>query len=101
MLDLESGLHSELSTFLDREGLLLEMVDSAGRGEIDDDVLATLNLDTSLAAVNRVTEQSVKTHFQTKGLNDDSARVVGIGNCVAGTNSQRLLPFAQRLIVLI
>ena len=45
MLNLEVGLHAELGTFLDGEGLRLQRLESAGSGQIDGDIRATLNLE--------------------------------------------------------
>ncbi len=43
VLYLESCLHPEGSTFLDSEGMLVETLQRAGRGEVDDDVGAALD----------------------------------------------------------
>ena len=46
MLDLETGLHAKCGAFLDCERVLIEVVQRAGLGQIDDNVWASLDLKT-------------------------------------------------------
>jgi hypothetical protein len=68
MLDLEAGLHAEGGALLDGEGVLVEVLQGAGLGEVDDDVGSAL-------------------HFKTEGVDDDFARVVGVRNAGAGADA--------------
>ena len=82
VLDLELGLHAETSTLLDGEGLLLELLERAGRAQVDDDVGAAFDLETE---------------------REDAAlaRVVGVGDVLALAEAKGGLPVLQRLIVLV
>lgn len=51
VLDLEDGLHAELGTLLDREGLLLQVIDRAGSRQINDNVGPALDLHGALLAM--------------------------------------------------
>ena len=82
MLDAEAGLHAEASTLLDGEGLLVERLQGTGLGEINDDVGSAFD-------------------FETKGEQDHFARIVGVRDGVAAAEAKRLLPLAERLIVLV
>ena len=46
VLDLELCLHAETCTFLDGEGLLLELLEGTRSTQVDDDVVAALYLET-------------------------------------------------------
>lgn len=75
MLDLELGLHPELGAFFDGERFVLELFDSTGSGQIDDEVVSTFDL-------------------QTEREDDDLARILGIGHTVTGADTQGFLPAA-------
>ena len=68
MLDLEAGFHPELGTFLDGEGLLVQVLQGAGCAEVDDDVAAAGD-------------------FEAQGEDDDFAWVAGVGDAFAGTQA--------------
>lgn len=82
MLDTEASLHSEHGALLDREWLVLQRVEGAGSGEIDDDILTALDL-------------------EAERENDNFAWVVGVAESVAAADTEGLLPFAERLVVLV
>ena len=82
MLDAEAGLHAEGGALLNGEGLLVEGLEGAGLGQVDDDVRSALD-------------------FQTQGEQDDLARVVGVGDGLAAAETERLFPLAEGLIVLV
>lgn len=82
MLDAEAGLHAESGALLDGEGLLVEGLEGAGLGQVDDDVRSALD-------------------FQAQGEQDDLARVVGVGDGLAAAESEGLFPLAEGLIVLV
>ena len=82
MLDTEAGLHAEGGALLDGEGLLVEGVEGALLGEVDDDVRAALDL-------------------EPKGEQDDFARVVGVRDGVAAAQAEGLFPLAEGLVVLV
>ena len=68
MLDLEPRLHPELGAFLDSEGLLVQLLQGAGRAEVDDDVAAAGD-------------------FEAQGEDDDFAWVAGVGDAFAGAQA--------------
>jgi hypothetical protein len=82
MLHLELGLHAELRALLDPERLVLELLERAGRLEVDDDVRAALDL-------------------EAQGEDDALARVVGVAERVAAAEAERLFPLAEGLVVLV
>lgn len=82
MLDLELHLHTELGALLDGEGLALELLDGAGRLEVDDYVGAAFDL-------------------EAERLDDAFARVGGVGERLASAEAERLFPLAERLVILV
>ena len=82
VLDAEASLHAESGALLDGEGLLVEGLEGAGLGQVDDDVRSALD-------------------FQTQGEQDDLARVVGVGDGLAAAETERLFPLAEGFIVLV
>lgn len=82
VLDAEASLHAESGALLDGEGLLVEGLEGAGLGQIDDDVRSALD-------------------FQAQGEQDDLAGVVGVGDGLAAAETERLFPLAEGLIVLV
>ena len=80
MLDLEPRLHSERGTLLDGERVLAQILQRAGLAGVDDDVLSALDL-------------------QAEGVDDDFARVVGVGEVVSGPETERGFPFFERFVV--
>lgn len=82
MLDLENDLDSESGTLLDREGLVLQLVERAGGRQLDHDVRTPLDL-------------------QRQGLDNALPRVVGVADGSAGVQSQGGLPAVQGLVVLV
>ena len=82
VLDAEAGLHAESGALLDGEGLLVEGLESAGLGQVDDDVRSAID-------------------FETQGEKDDLARVVGVGDGLTAAETERLFPLAEGLIVLV
>lgn len=66
MLDLELGAHGKLGTFLDLEGLVLEALLAAWRGEVNRDGWAARRV-------------------HGEGEDDADARVVGVGDVLAVT----------------
>jgi hypothetical protein len=83
MLDAEGSLHTEFNALLDGEGILLEVFHSIGLGQVNDDVWASLDLETERG-------------------DDDGAGIVGVSEAVTTTTeAQRLFPLAKRLVILI
>ena len=82
MLHLELGLHAEIGAFLDGEGLVLEGIDGTGGSEVNGDVGTSF-------------------HLQSQREDDALARVGGVGEVFARAEAERLLPFAEGLVVLI
>jgi hypothetical protein len=82
MVNLESNLDVELGALLDGERLILEAVDRAGGGEIDHDVGPALD-------------------FQSQGLDDALAWVIGLVNGIATVETERGFPAVHGLIVLV
>lgn len=82
MLDLEYGLDAEIGPLLDRERLVLQPVERARSGQVDDDIIAALDL-------------------QCQRLDDAFSRVVRVGNRRAGVQAQRRFPPVQGLVVLV
>jgi len=80
VLDLESSDHGELGTLLDLEGLILEGELAAGLGQIDSDGIAAGAL-----------------HGQ--GEDDAYSRIVGIGEVLAATETERFLVFLEGFVV--
>lgn len=81
MVDLEDHLDVELGTLLDGEGLVLESVDGSRGGQIDDDVGTALD--------------NQGQRF------DDTLRIAGLADGVAGVQAQRGLPAVEGLIILV
>lgn len=82
VVDLEGNLDVELGALLNLERLILEAVDRARGGQVDDNIFTAVDL-------------------QSQRLDDTLARVVGVGDGLAGVEAQRGLPAVQRLIVLV
>lgn len=68
MLHLEARLHAECGALFDREGVLIQVLERTGFGEVDDDVRAA-------------------SHFQREGEDDAGALVVRVGEGVAGAQT--------------
>ena len=82
MLNLELRFHAKLGTLLDSKGLLLQSFERTGCPQVDDDVVATFNL-------------------ETKGEDDTFAGVVGVRDVLALTKTKGCFPLLQRLVVLV
>lgn len=84
MLNLELRLHAELSALLDRERLVLQVLQGTGLGEVDDDIWAAFD-------------------FERERMNDAGARIVGVGDgfAGAGADAERGFPAGERLIFLV
>lgn len=82
MLDLELRLHAELRALLDSERLVLELLERAGRLEVDDDVGAAFD-------------------FEAEREDDALARVVGVAEGLAAAEAERLFPLAEGLVILV
>lgn len=82
MLDAEAGLHAEGGALLDGERVLVEVLEAAGLGQVDDDVGAALDL-------------------QPEREDDDFAGVGRVAEGGAGADAQGLLPFAEGFVVLV
>lgn len=80
MLDAKAGLHPERRALLDGEGVLVEVLEGAGFGQVDDDVAAAL-------------------HLQPQREDDDFAWVLGIGEVLARAQAEGLFPFAEGVVV--
>ena len=80
MLHLEARLHAEGGALLDGEGVLVEVLERAGFGQVDDDVLAALD-------------------FEAEREDDDFARVAGVAEVVARAEAEGFLPFAEGFVV--
>lgn len=82
VLHLELGLHGELGTLLDGEGLLLEVLQRPGRRQVDHDGLPAGRL-------------------HGERVDDAHARVVGVGQVVAAAEAEGLLVALEGLVVLV
>lgn len=82
VLDAETGLHAESRALLDGERLLVEGLEGAGLGQVDNDVRSALD-------------------FETQREQDDFTRVVGVGDGLAAAETEGLFPLAEGLIVLV
>ena len=82
MVDLEGSLDVELGALLNLEWLVLELIDGAGSGEIDNDVGSAIDL-------------------QRERLDNALAGVVGLMDGLACVQAERSLPALHGLIVLI
>ena len=83
MLHAEPRLHTERSTLLDREGVLVQVLEGAGFGQVDDDVGPAID-------------------FEAEGEDDDGAFVVRVrGQRVAGAEAEGFFPFAEGFVVLV
>lgn len=82
MLHAEPRLHAESGALLDGERMVLEIFQCVGLLKIQDDVGSAFN-------------------FETQRKNDHTTRIFGVRDGSAGANSKRLLPFSQRLVVLV
>ena len=82
MLDFEFGAHREVGTFLDLEGLLLQVLQSSRLRKVDDDRLAA-------------------GRFHRQGKDNAYARVIGIRQVLAVAQAERSLVALEGLIVLI
>lgn len=83
MLHHKFGLHAEACALLDGEGLALELLDGAGRGQVDGDVGATID-------------------FETERLDYAATLVGGVdGDAWRVGDAERSLPAFEGFIVLI
>lgn len=82
MVDLEGDLDAELGALLDREGLVLEFLEGAGRGNIDHDIGAAFD-------------------FKGEGLDDTCSRIVGVSDGVASGQTEGGFPAVERFVVLV
>lgn len=82
VLDLEADLHAEGSALLDCKGLLGQGIDGSGVLQIDDNVVAALDL-------------------EAEGEDDALAGVVGVGEVLARSQAERLFPLAKGLVILV
>jgi len=82
VLHLKAGLHAEARPLLDREGMLVQILESAGLAEVDDDVRAAI-------------------HFKAQRQDDDFAWVVGVRGRCPGADAEGFFPFSEGFVVLI
>lgn len=82
MLHLEPRLHAERRAFLDGEGVLVEVLEAAALGEVDDYVWSAFD-------------------FEAQAEDDAFPRVVGVRDAVARADAEGLLPFSEGLVVLV
>lgn len=82
MVHLEDNLDPERSALLDGERLILETLESAGGGEVDEDIGAAFD-------------------FQGEGLDDAFAGVVGVADGFAAVQAQGGFPAVEGFVVLV
>lgn len=82
MLHLKPRLHAERRALLDRKWVLIQVIQRARLGELDNDVRAAFD-------------------FQTQREDDAFAWVFGVGDGGTGADAQGFFPFAKRFVVLV